>query len=201
MKLYQNLKNKFGKSIGAKNPLGFGLYVFGGVGGFYFNPKGDFNGVTKDLWQLKTEGQGIYIPGTPEYDSWYVSYETPSGEILDYKDYAFPHGESYQRLAICFPLGFGFRKSFHSLAGIKLEGGFRYTRTDYLDDVSTTFVGGSIDPYPVEMSTQAEQMSDPLGTHQKGDERGDPARKDWYSFLGVTLSFTVNDNTPGCDYD
>ena len=134
-----NLKNKFGKSIGAKNPLGFGLYVFGGVGGFYFNPKGDFNGLTKDLWQLKTEGQGIYIPGTPEYDSWYVSYETPSGEILDYKDYAFPHGESYQRLAICFPLGFGFRKSFHSLAGIKLEGGFRYTRTDYLDDVSTRY--------------------------------------------------------------
>ena len=27
-----NLKNKFGKSIGRKNPLGFGLYAFGVLG-------------------------------------------------------------------------------------------------------------------------------------------------------------------------
>ena len=35
-----NLKNKFGKSIGAKNPLGFGLYIFGGIGVFYLILKG-----------------------------------------------------------------------------------------------------------------------------------------------------------------
>ena len=134
-----NLKNKFGKSIGRKNPLGFGLYAFGGIGGFYYNPKGEANGILRDLRPLHTEGQGIYPPGSPEYNSWYVSYENQNGEIVDYAEFAFEYGDSYKPFALCFPLGFGVRKSFHSMAGIKLEAGFRFTNTDYLDDVSTRY--------------------------------------------------------------
>ena len=134
-----NLKNKFGKSIGRKNPLGFGLYAFGGIGGFYFNPKGEANGILKDLRPLRTEGQGLYKPGSSEFNSYYVSYETPKGEILDYAKFAFEEGDTYNPIALCFPLGFGVRKSFHSMAGIKLEAGFRFTNTDYLDDVSTRY--------------------------------------------------------------
>ena len=33
----------------------------------------------------------------------------------------------------------GGEKSFHSMAGIKLEAGFRFTNTDYIDDVSTRY--------------------------------------------------------------
>jgi hypothetical protein len=25
-------------------------------------------------------------------------------------------------------------------------------------------------------------------------------KKDWYSFIGITLSFKLNNNTEGCDY-
>ena len=32
------LKTPAGKYLGVKNPLGIGLYVFGGIGGVYFNP-------------------------------------------------------------------------------------------------------------------------------------------------------------------
>ena len=48
------------------------------------------------------------------------------------------------------------------------------------------------------MSPEAQAMSDPTGTHLKGDQRGDPDKKDWYSFAGITLSFKLNNNTKGC---
>ena len=35
-----NLKSPAGKFIGAKNPLGIGIYLFGGIGGFFFDPSG-----------------------------------------------------------------------------------------------------------------------------------------------------------------
>jgi hypothetical protein len=36
-------------------------------------------------------------------------------------------------------MGFGLKKAFNGNAGIKLEAGFRFTNTDYLDDVSTNY--------------------------------------------------------------
>jgi len=135
-----NLKNKFGKSIGAKNPLGFGFYVFGGIGGFYYNPFGvnNFGGAkTKfELRPLRTEGQGLIESN----DAFYVN-DVALG--INYQDYAFPMSKgkqgTYSKFAICAPVGFGIKKSFHSTAGIKLEAGFRFTNTDYLDDVSTRY--------------------------------------------------------------
>jgi hypothetical protein len=50
------------------------------------------------------------------------------------------------------------------------------------------------------MSQEAQEMSDPTGTHISGDQRGDSDKKDWYSFVGITLSFKLNNNTKGCDY-
>ena len=40
------------KVLGLKNPLGFGLYAFGGIGGFYYNPTGynNFGGVF--VWEF-----------------------------------------------------------------------------------------------------------------------------------------------------
>jgi hypothetical protein len=49
------------------------------------------------------------------------------------------------------------------------------------------------------MSNEAWEMSDPNGTHLKGDQRGDATKKDWYSFIGLTVSFkldTPNDCPP-----
>jgi hypothetical protein len=135
-----NLKNKFGKSIGAKNPIGIGFFAFGGIGGFYYNPTGynNFGGAkTKfDLRPLRTEGQGLIDPN----DAFYA-YDVERG--INYQDYAFPLSTgpdgTYGKFAICIPVGFGIKKSFHSTAGILLQAGFRFTNTDYLDDVSTRY--------------------------------------------------------------
>ena len=128
-----NLKNKYGKSIGAKSPIGFGLYIFAGFGGFYYDPWGTSkflnsdtvnvgNGQKYKLRELHTEGQGF--EGGPEMFSEEVTGKKNS---------------TYSNFAICIPFGFGIKKAFHSKAGIKLEASYRFTNTDYLDDVSTFY--------------------------------------------------------------
>lgn len=129
-----NLKNTAGKRIAPSFLSHLGFYFFGGVGGFYYNPKAlinlsydpnvygnlGFNPSNEDkkvkLRELHTEGQGM------END--------PAG---------FENGKTYKPIAICFPMGFGIEKAFDNDMGIKIEGGFRYTNTDYLDDVSREY--------------------------------------------------------------
>ena len=74
------------------------------------------SGVKYKLRPLHTEGQGM------END--------PAG---------FASGETYSPIAICVPMGFGLKKAFSGNSGIKLEAGFRFTNTDYLDDVSNVY--------------------------------------------------------------
>jgi len=147
-------------------------FVYTGVSLFHFNPQAKNNtGEWIDLQPLGTEGQ-----------------ETSS---LDKK---------YALTQFAIPIGGGIKIAVNPSFNIILEYGVRKTFTDYLDDVSTSFVGGDGDPYPVEMNQDAIEMSDPTGEHKLGDDRGDPNKKDWYSFAGITLSFKLNNNTKGCDY-
>ena len=122
-----NLKGPARRYVRAKKPSGFGLYLFGGIGGFYFEPSGydrfiDINGnivgsgLKYKLRPLHTEGQGME--------------DGPEG---------FEFGSTYSSFAICTPLGFGIKKAFNSTSGIKIEAGYRFTNTDYLDDVSTLY--------------------------------------------------------------
>ena len=83
---------------------------------------------------------------------------------------------------------------------IILEYGVRKTFTDYLDDVSKTYPqtnGGNI----ADITNASYEMSDPTGTHKLSEDRGDPNKKDWYSFAGITLSFKLNNNTKDCISD
>ena len=126
-----NLKTPAGKYLGVRNPLGIGLYVLGGIGGVYFNPVGfdrfiDSNGeivgigARHPLRVLRTEGQGT--PG----------------------DTLFALDQTYGPIAMCIPIGIGIKKAFNGNGGIKLEFGFRFTNTDYLDDVSSNYYDWAI---------------------------------------------------------
>ncbi len=206
-----NLKTPAGKYLGVKNPLGIGLYVFGGIGGLYFDPVGYDrfidengevigNGQKYNLRNLKTEGQGM--PG----------------------DTMFAPGTTYDPVAICIPMGIGLKKAFNGNGGIKLEFGFRFTNTDYLDDVSGNYYdwssnGGSIEQqimsgtntgheyryYGMAISDGSGGLIYPQGAvpqpqieggnvyyidgyhyTKPGDQRGNPENDDSYMFL--TLS-------------
>ena len=151
-------------------------FVYTGVSLFSFNPQAENkNGQWVDLQELGTEGQGTR---------------------------AFSNRKEYALIEFAIPMGGGIKIAVNESFNIVLEYGARKTFTDYLDDVSTTFVGSSpglpSSDYPIEMSVEAQEMSDPLGTHSNQMERGDPDNNDWYSFLGITLSFKLNNNTKGC---
>ena len=122
-----NLKSPARKYLKQKSSIGIGLYVFAGVGGFFYEPFGydrfiDNNnnivgtGNKYKLRLLHTEGQGM--PGGPD---------------------GFSDGTTYSTFATCIPLGFGIKKAFNGTGGIKIEAGYRFTNTDYLDDVSNKY--------------------------------------------------------------
>ena len=146
-------------------------FIYTGVSLFHYNPQAENgNGEWVDLQELGTEGQGT----TTSFDK--------------------NTRDKYSLIQFAIPMGGGVKIAVNESFNIILEYGARKTFTDYLDDVSTTYPGAGVSG----MSPEAQAMSDPTGTHLKGDQRGDPDKKDWYSFAGITLSFKLNNNTKGC---
>jgi len=87
--------------------------------------------------------------------------------------------QPYSLVGFSIPFGIGAKVSLAKRLGMQVFWEMHKTFTDYLDDVSTTFVSGV-------------EYSDPLGTHQTGMQRGDPNNMDWFSFFGVSLTYKFN---------
>jgi hypothetical protein len=140
-------------------------YVFLGMALYRFNPKAEYKGQLRELRELHTEGQGV-TKGRAEYNL----------------------------LGITFPFGFGFKAHLAKWLGISLEWGMRKTFTDYLDDVSTTYV----DPFLLYKSFGVEsvQMADRSGTPPVNAninrQRGNPNNKDWYGYANLTICIKLN---------
>ena len=129
-----NLRSIAGQRLAPRFFQQIGFYLFSGVGGFYYEPTAinNLNYNTNNYWNadfeantsskivrlrnLHTEGQGM--PNDPA---------------------GFDIGKTYSRVALCIPMGFGIEKAFNSYTGLKMELGYRYTTTDYLDDVSRVY--------------------------------------------------------------
>jgi opacity protein-like surface antigen len=156
----------------------FAPYIFFGAGGFYFNPKDPDSNT--ELRPLRLEGQG-------------------SAEYPDRKEYSL--------LQVAALFGTGIKYNISENWTIGFEYGHRITWTDYIDDVSKTYVDPAVfynNLSPGEAAT-AEVLArrsvelDPndfypwmnLST-QPGQQRGDPADNDHYVFAGlVTLTYTM----------
>ncbi|MFK7770942.1 MAG: DUF6089 family protein [Saprospiraceae bacterium] len=139
-------------------------YVFAGVGVVNFNPKALHNGEWVELQPLRTEGQGL-----PE----------------------FPERKPYKKVAIAFPFGFGLKVALTDKINIGFEAGLRKTTTDYLDDVSTTYVNDDI--MNERYGQVSAQLANPSGTpRETGDIRGNDEHKDWYAIGGLTISYNLS---------
>ncbi len=150
----------------------FSPYIFFGIGVFAFNPKGQLaNGNWVDLQPLRTEGEGM---------------EGGSKK------------KPYNLIQVCLPFGLGFKTNIARKLGLGVEWGMRKTFTDYLDDVSGKYYA----PYKLNGLTAA-YLSDPSkGTDPNysnvGSARGNPTNKDWYSFVGIILSFKLGSSKEKC---
>jgi hypothetical protein len=160
--------------IKAKKSNPMEMYLFGGIGGFYFNPKGKIPegqpgaGEWVALQPLNTEGQGA-VPGR----------------------------NPYSRVSMCFPLGVGLTFRLSELFKLGIEAGARYTLTDYIDDVSTTYVGlNYLSKTPSENKALTYIMADksdfsiPAKT-APGQQRGDPRDRDMYMFFMINVHYKL----------
>tara|TARA_B100000902_G_C27187259_1_gene852003 strand:+ start:146 stop:988 length:843 start_codon:yes stop_codon:yes gene_type:complete len=146
-------------------------FVFTGVSIFNYNPKAEAsNGQWYELQPLGTEGQETTLR---------------------------PYLKKYSLTQFSIPFGGGIKFSVNKNFNIILEYGLRKTFTDYIDDVSTTYAG-----IPAEFNNVTIELADRSldGPKQAGEERGVSTNNDWYSFSGITISFTIKNNTKGCDY-
>lgn len=85
-------------------------YIFAGVGITFFNPKANYNGDWIALQPLATEGQGL--AGRPD---------------------------KYNRYTLCLPFGAGLKYRIDKQLSVSFELSLRYTLSDYIDDVSTSY--------------------------------------------------------------
>ncbi len=135
------------------------LYLFGGIGVAYFNPKAKYNGSWTALRPLSTEGQGL--DGGPEM---------------------------YSRITATIPLGIGFRVGLNRMWRIGIEATYVKTFSDYIDDVSGEYYDRNILATQVGddaayLSNPSTQNSTWFGT---GQQRGDE-QKDAYFYLNLTF--------------
>ena len=150
----------------------FTPYVTLGVGVFSYDPYAYLNGQKVFLRPLGTEGQGLNIPG--------------------YED-----RKPYNTMALCLPLGVGVKYALTDRMNIGFEVAYRFTMTDYLDDVSKTYVGADRFPLlPDGSASQARLLQD--RSYETGEiigiegrQRGFAKQKDQYVFAEVTLSFNL----------
>lgn len=146
-------------------------YGFAGLAVFHYNPYAyDLNGAKIFLKSLSTEGQGI----------------------TGYTD-----RQPYSLTQFAIPLGGGIKFAITDELRVGIEGGLRKLFTDYLDDVSKTY----IDPadllaakgqLAVDMSYRGDEVAGGSQTYPpKTDQRGNPKNKDIYYFAGIHLTYKL----------
>lgn len=145
----------------------FTPFLTGGVGFFYYDPTTVYLGQKYNLKSIGTEGQ-----------------------------YAGHSNRKYGNTSTCFPLGVGAKFWLKAGVNLTLEIADRLTTTDYLDDVSTTYVG--IDKFPKNSVAAALQdrsvelnPNNPLG--RPGKQRGNTSTYDQYlmAMFSVSWHFTT----------
>ena len=149
-------------------------YAFSGVSFFHFNPHAnDRSGNKVYLQPLSTEGQGI-IDGR----------------------------EPYKLTQVSIPYGAGLSFGVSENVRVGMELSARKTFTDYLDDVSTTYVDNEIlqarrGNLAVEMAFRGDEVDDHAPYPTAGTERGIARFKDRYYFTTISFAFRLNNGGGG----
>lgn len=145
----------------------FTPYATIGVGIFSYDPYAFYNGQKIYLRPLNTEGETFY-----------------QGR------------KAYGTMALCFPIGFGVKYAISQKVNLSFEIAHRFTTTDYIDDVSKTYIG--IDKFPSPnggksvaaiMQDRSFEVGAPIGI--EGRQRGFSKQKDQYAIAEIGISFNI----------
>ncbi len=100
-------------------------------------------------------------------------------------------------MALAFPLAVGFKYNVTPSTNVFIEAGYRFTNTDYLDDVSTTYAPDAFQPLPngdpsVAMLLQDRSYETGPVIGIKGRQRGNSTQKDGYVIAQIGISFNLS---------
>jgi len=140
-------------------------YLTTGIAIFHFNPKTTFNDETYNLVEIGTEGQQSDLSGR----------------------------KPYKKIQIAVPVGGGIKYSTPHGYALYAEVAQRYTFTDYIDDVSTTYVDNILlgdDPIATQIADRSGEVTSPhIGV--EGKQRGNSIDNDSYLVLNVGILYTL----------
>ena len=149
----------------------FTPYVTLGVGAFSYDPYAFLAGTKEFLRPLGTEGQNSNYDGRKQYST----------------------------MALCIPFGVGIKYNLTEKVNVSFEIANRFTTTDYLDDVSTTYAGiGSFPnnanglPSTAALLQDRAYEVDKTFQFQAGQQRGNAKQKDQYLIAEVGISFNIS---------
>ncbi|HMK20312.1 MAG TPA: DUF6089 family protein [Chitinophagaceae bacterium] len=148
----------------------FTPYITFGIGVFNYDPYAMLSGQKYFLRPLNTEGQGNAL---------------------------YPDRKPYGSMAFCVPFGAGFKYSINENINVGFELVHRVTGTDYLDDVSTTYVDPSVfpplpdgSPSPAYLlHDRSYEVGEPIGI--VGRQRGVSTQKDQFITGIFYISFNL----------
>jgi hypothetical protein len=105
--------------------------------------------------------------------------------------------KGYMLTQLSIPFGAGVKFNLAKRIGLVADWGLRKTFTDYIDDVSTVYADPAL--LLANSGPLAVTLAD-RGTagDNVGSQRGNPRNKDWYSFIGLTLTFRLVDKPVQC---
>ncbi len=162
----------FLRDYGYRDPPVLSPYVIVGAGYFYFDPHAELDGKLYALHPLRTEGQGF-----AEY----------------------PERKPYKLSQVNLAGGLGLRYEISSLLSARFEINHRILMTDYLDDVSTTYIDENLfsQYLPTQLAIAARQLHnrqkelEPNAINYPGEQRGDPNDNDAYFTIQVKLGVSI----------
>ncbi|MBX3239975.1 MAG: outer membrane beta-barrel protein [Chitinophagaceae bacterium] len=155
--------------------FGFTPYVTLGIGAFNYDPYAYLGGRKYYLRPLATEGQGSA---------------------------AYPGSRQYSAVALCLPLGMGVKYNVAPNINLSLEVAYRFTNTDYLDDVSSYYAPDAFpqtipgDPNNTPstwylLQDRSYETGDGIRIGTKGRQRGFNKQLDAYVIAEVGIAFTL----------
>ena len=169
-----------------------------------------------NIWEIALQGDFNFfkfVPGDPEY--LFTPYITLGVGVFTYDPYAYLNGKKeflrplgtegqvigyngrkpYSTLAMCIPFGVGVKYNISDKMNFSFEIAHRFTNTDYLDDVSTTYIGATKFS-PLSSAGRLQDRSveinpdNPIGV--EGRQRGWSKQKDQYIIAEIGLTYNIS---------
>lgn len=212
-------RKQFGNYIGLKIAANYAQIGYSDIYSQNETQKRRNLSFNSNIWELSVSGDFNFFKFYPGISGFtYTPYVSLGVGVFSYDPYAYlakqkyflrpigtegqgsaayPDRKPYSSMAVCFPIALGFKYNLNEKTNMFIEAGYRFTNTDYLDDVSTTYAPDAFSPLPNGQLSAGQLLSDrsyETGTSIgiKGRQRGNSTQKDGYVIAQVGISFNLS---------